>query len=293
MSLLEREAIRVRVGKAGAEQHTTHGLLAVVIEHAWARAVSEDAAPDPQLHTHVVVANMAKSAEDESAWWRTLDMQPVIREWKRAAGGTYQAVLRHEVTERLGWEWAEPKQGLAELSRWPRPLLRVFSRRREQIEAFLAGETPSWARSQAAAIRTRQPKQHERDERADRVAARARLAEHVTGDQFEALLARGTARPVVIDARRLGLAFSRLAGEHGLTERDSSFTRGDVVRELAWQLGTAPDANSLVAAADAFLAGAEIVPLSPRRFTTRSLQAAETRIAEIAARSAPRRLGIA
>ena len=120
MSLLEREAIRVRVGKAGAEQHTTHGLLAVVIEHAWARAVSEDAAPDPQLHTHVVVANMAKSAEDESAWWRTLDMQPVIREWKRAAGGTYQAVLRHEVTERLGWEWTEPKHGLAELSRWPR-----------------------------------------------------------------------------------------------------------------------------------------------------------------------------
>ena len=75
----------MRVGAQGAFRHETHGLLAVVIEHAWARAVSADATPDPQLHTHVVVANMAKSCEDECEWWRTLDMQPVLREWKRAA----------------------------------------------------------------------------------------------------------------------------------------------------------------------------------------------------------------
>lgn len=75
--LLESEAVRVRVGAQGAFRHETHGLLAVVIEHAWARAVSADATPDPQLHTHVVVASMAKSCEDDCEWWRTLDMQPV------------------------------------------------------------------------------------------------------------------------------------------------------------------------------------------------------------------------
>ena len=109
LRLLEDEAVRVRVGAQGAQRHETHGLLAVVIEHGWARAVSEDAAPDPQLHTHVVVANMAKSREDDATRWRTLDMQPVLREWKRAASATYQAVLRHEVSTRLGWEWAEPR----------------------------------------------------------------------------------------------------------------------------------------------------------------------------------------
>jgi conjugative relaxase-like TrwC/TraI family protein len=73
LRLLESEAVRVRVGAQGAQRHETHGLLAVVIEHAWARAVSADATPDPQLHTHVVVANMAKSSEDDCEWWRTLD----------------------------------------------------------------------------------------------------------------------------------------------------------------------------------------------------------------------------
>ena len=63
---------------------------------------------------------------------------------------------------------------MAELARWPKPFLRVFSRRREQIEAFLAGETPTWGRAQLANLKTRQAKQHARDERADLSAARWR-----------------------------------------------------------------------------------------------------------------------
>ena len=293
LELLEREAIRVRVGYNGVKRHTTHGLVGVVIEHAWARTVSEDAAPDPQLHTHVVVGNMAKSAEDDCVWWRTLDMQPVLREWKRAAGGTYHAVLRHEITTRLGWEWHAPHYGMAELARWPKPVLRVFSRRREQIEAFLAGETPTWARAQIANFKTRQAKQHVRDERADLNAARARLADHLTEPQLAALLSRGRTVPKPTHTRRLGIAFAQLAGEHGLTERDSTFTRGDVVRELAWMLTDVPETATLVSAADRFLAHNQIVQIDERRYTTRSLQAAEQRIAEIAARPAPRRLLLA
>ena len=291
--LLESEAVRVRVGAQGAFRHETHGLLAVVIEHAWARAVSADATPDPQLHTHVVVANMAKSREDECEWWRTLDMQPVLREWKRAASATYQAVLRHEVSSRLGWEWAEPRNNLAELKQWPVSVLRAFSRRREQIEAFLAGGEPTWARAQAAAIQTRQAKGAPRDEAADRAAARARLGEHVDARQLEALLAPGRHGPAPLDARRLGGVFQRLVGEHGLTERESSFSRGDVVRELAFALGSAPDTDSLLVAAGAFLALEEVVQLDERRFTTRGLQAAEQRITRLAERPAPRALVLA
>jgi conjugative relaxase-like TrwC/TraI family protein len=291
--LLESEAVRVRVGAQGAFRHETHGLLAVVIEHAWARAVSADATPDPQLHTHVVVANMAKSCEDECEWWRTLDMQPVLREWKRATSATYQAVLRHEVSSRLGWEWAEPRNNLAELKQWPTSVLRAFSRRREQIEAFLAGSEPTWARAQAAAIQTRQAKGAPRDEAADRAAARARLGEHLDAHQLAALLARGPHAPAPLDAHRLGSVFQRLAGENGLTERDSSFSRGDVVRELAFALGSAPDTDSLLVAAGAFLALEEVVELDERRFTTRSLQAAEREITRVAERLAPRALVLA
>jgi conjugative relaxase-like TrwC/TraI family protein len=288
--LLESEAVRVRVGAQGAFRHETHGLLAVVIEHAWARAVSADATPDPQLHTHVVVGNMAKSCQDECEWWRTLDMQPVLREWRRAASATYQAVLRHEVSSRLGWEWAEPRNNLAELKQWPADVLRAFSRRREQIEAFLAGSEPTWARAQAAAIQTRQAKGAPRDEAADRTAARARLGEHLDARQLEALLAPGRHRPAPLDARRLGSVFARLAGEHGLTERVSSFSHGDVVRELAYALGSAPDADSLLVAAGAFLALEGVVQLDARRFTTRALQAAERDIRRLTERPAPRAL---
>jgi conjugative relaxase-like TrwC/TraI family protein len=291
--LLESEAVRVRVGAQGALRHETHGLLAVVIEHAWARAVSADATPDPQLHTHVVVANMAKSREDECEWWRTLDMQPVLREWKRATSATYQAVLRHEVSSRLGWEWAEPRNNLAELKQWPTSILRAFSRRREQIEAFLAGGEATWARTQAAAIQTRQAKGTPRDEAADRAAARARLGEHVDARQLDTLLARGRHGPAPLDARRLGNVFQRLAGEHGLTAHDSSFSRGDVVRELAFALGSAPDTDSLLVAASAFLALDEVVQLDERKFTTGGLQAAEQQITRLAERAAPRALVLA
>jgi conjugative relaxase-like TrwC/TraI family protein len=290
LRLLEDEAVRVRVGAQGAFRHDTHGLLAVVIEHAWARAVSEDASPDPQLHTHVVVANMAKSCEDDCGWWRTLDMQPVLREWKRAASATYQAVLHHEVSTRLGWQWAEPRNNLAELQQWPTSILRAFSRRREQIEAFLAGAETTWARAQAAAIRTRQAKGAERDEAADRAAARARLGEHLDARRLAALLAPGHHAPAALDTRRLASAFQLLLGEHGLTERDSSFARGDAVRELAFALGAVPDADSLLAAADSFLELEQVVVLDERRFTTRNLQAAEQRIARLAQRPAPREL---
>jgi conjugative relaxase-like TrwC/TraI family protein len=288
--LLESGAVRVRVGAQGAQRHETHGLLAVVIEHAWARAVSVDATPDPQLHTHVVVANMAKSREDECEWWRTLDMQPVLREWKRAASATYHAVLRHEVSTRLGWQWAEPRNNLAELKQWPTSVLRAFSRRREQIEAFLAGGETTWARTQAAAIQTRQAKGAARDEAADRAAARARLGEHLDAPQLAALLAPGPHVPAQLDARRLGSVFQQLLGEHGLTERDSSFARGDVVRELAFALGAVPDSDALVRAADSFLALAQVAPLDGRRFTTRSLLAAEQRITQLAQRPAPSEL---
>ena len=73
----------------------------------------------------------------------------------RAASATYQAVLRHEVSSRLGWERAEPRNNLAELEQWPVSVLRAFSRRREQIEAFLAGSEPTWARQAAAIQRQR------------------------------------------------------------------------------------------------------------------------------------------
>jgi hypothetical protein len=100
-------------------------------------------------------------------------------------------------------------------------VLRAFSRRREQIEAFLAGGETTRARTQAAAIETRQAKGAARDEGSDRAAARARLGEHLDQKQLAALLAPGRYAPAPVDARRLGSVFHQLLGEHGLQFAES------------------------------------------------------------------------
>jgi hypothetical protein len=55
-------------------------------------------------------------------------------------GGTsvYQAVLRAELTRRLGVAWGPVRQGAADLAGVPRPVIEAFSQRREQIRRWLA-----------------------------------------------------------------------------------------------------------------------------------------------------------
>ena len=81
--LLESEAVRVRVGAPGACKHETSGLLAVVIEHAWARAVSADATPDhvsPNSRRPVAAATVRPKAD--GTFVRQLCVGPIDRRAK-------------------------------------------------------------------------------------------------------------------------------------------------------------------------------------------------------------------
>jgi hypothetical protein len=66
-------------------------------------------ADDPQLHTHVVVANKVKGVDGV---WRTLDGRLLYRH-QLAAGCLHEAVLRRELTERLGVRWQPVCNGMA------------------------------------------------------------------------------------------------------------------------------------------------------------------------------------
>ena len=108
LGYLEREACVVRRGHGGAVREHGDGFVAAAFRHRTSRA------QDPHLHTHVIVANMARTDDGE---WRALDGEAILRTYRLAAGYLYEAQLRHELTRRLGLEWTEPVKGMARARR--------------------------------------------------------------------------------------------------------------------------------------------------------------------------------
>ena len=117
---LERAAAAVRRGRAGAVVEEASGLIAAGFRHRTSRA------GDPQLHTHVLVANLGRGLDGR---WSALDGRRLYAH-ARSASFIYQAVLRSELTRTLGVDWTPVRKGIAEVVGIPRPVLRAFSRRR-------------------------------------------------------------------------------------------------------------------------------------------------------------------
>lgn len=125
LDYLEREACRSRVGAGGVQQVRGQGLVTAAFQHRTSRE------GDPQLHTHLVIANVVRGPDGV---WRTLDASEIYAHY-RTAGAIYQAAIRQQVTRRLGVEWDELNEvGLAEIRGVPTDLLERWSTRRQQIE---------------------------------------------------------------------------------------------------------------------------------------------------------------
>ncbi len=221
---LQRAAGYSRRGTGGVETVTADGFVAAAFRHRTSRA------DDPLLHTHVLVANLARTSDD--GVWRTLDSRKLFAHAK-TAGVLYQAHLRHELTRRLGVAWQQVVNGHADIDGVERELVETFSQRRTAIVAHMQvrGEG-SAAAAQAATLATRQAKAGHPSEAElrDGWAGRAR-ALGVGPGWYETLT--GRARWEWPDANRL---WQQLVGDEGLTQTASSFTRRDVLQQLAERL---------------------------------------------------------
>ena len=128
-----------------------NGLVAAAFRHRTSRA------GDPQLHTHVLVANLTLGADGQ---WSTLDGRRIYAHAK-TAGYLYEARLRSLLTRELGVEWTPVRNGIADIAGVPPTVLRAFSRRRADIEAELERRgTSSAAAAQVAALQTRRGKDY-------------------------------------------------------------------------------------------------------------------------------------
>ena len=85
------------------------GIVAAAFRQHTSRAL------DPQLHTHVVVANRVASPDGR---WLALDARTVKYD-QRTLSALYHATLRAGLTARLGVRWADPVNGIAEIADVP------------------------------------------------------------------------------------------------------------------------------------------------------------------------------
>src|SRR5437763_187676 len=273
LSYLEDEACVTRRGRNGVYREHAGGFVAAAYQHRTSRA------QDPHLHTHVIVANMAKTPSDGN--WRALDGEPLLKSYRLAAGYLYQAQLRAELTRTLGVEWAEPYKGMAELRHVPREVIREFSTRRAQVVQQVERDGGGgYYAAQVAAHKTRERKQHV-DLGELREDWRARAAEHGLGDrELQALLGR-----VLYEELSRGALLTiakRMLGPNGLTEKRTAFSDPEAVMAWAEAHGSGASAERVrrLAARLTQTDGVERVgetpsPGRPARYSTAELVAVE------------------
>lgn len=133
MGWVEQNALYTRVGKRGVKQVKTNGLVASEFTHFDTRS------GDPDLHSHVLVANKVQVAEGEHAGeWKSIDGKQFF-EHKQTAGGVYNVALQHKLSDRLGVDF-DPRQRSAdatpvwEVSGISDELIDTFSQRRTQAK---------------------------------------------------------------------------------------------------------------------------------------------------------------
>ncbi len=266
LGYLERQACWARRGKGGAEFIKGTGYIAAAFRHRSSRA------GDPQLHTHVLIANATKGPDGR--WTRLY--HPAIYEHAKTAGYLYEAQLRHELGRDLGLDWQGVRNGIAEVQGFSDPQLREFSQRRAEILAAAGGPDASRAARQAATLATRAAKDYEVTPQTMRERWSERAAEvGLDGAALDRIIepdlfaSPAGVRPV-LPADQL---------DRAVTARASHFDRRGAVQAVAESLRKGASANEVEELADAFLASEHVVSLGEgpkgERFTTARIWALE------------------
>jgi conjugative relaxase-like TrwC/TraI family protein len=244
---LEPEVALVRRrGPEGRRSRPTIGLIAAAFVHRTSRA------PDPHLHTHVVLANLAV---DRGGVWSALDGRALF-EQQRVAGALYGSELRRGLVERLGLDFRVRRPGVIDIVGLSDTVLTAFSRRLVEIEQ---------ERNRSGGG----------DGRAARLAGdRTRPAKDLT-TSYETLVEGWREQAYRLGVADRSVAFAARAPERGGRERDAPalgeavgaalesfdrpFLRRELVAGVARRVVDGASPRDLDAAADAALASAAIV----------------------------------
>ncbi len=189
LKLIESHALFTRTGAKGVRQVNVRGLVAAAFTHRDSRA------GDPDLHTHVAVANKVQTLDGR---WLSIDGR-VLFKAKVTASETYNTALERHLADALGVQFVDRttqagRRPVREIDGVDPALNRRWSARRRSIEqrqAELAtdfqaahGRPPTaietLALAQQANLETRQDKHEPRTLAEQRASWRAQ-AEQVLG----------------------------------------------------------------------------------------------------------------
>jgi conjugative relaxase-like TrwC/TraI family protein len=259
LDYMQREACWARRGAGGSEFVQGNGYLAAGYVHRSSRN------GDMQVHTHALIAS---ATEGPDGRWTRL-YHPAIYEHAKTGGYVYEAHFRYELSRRLGVQWREVRNGIAEIEGFSDEHLRAFSTRRAEIlEA--AGPDASARSLQVAALATRQPKERE--------ITRGGLIERWRAKAGEIGLERTfdpEARFAIPDPAEPVRALSEQRLARAVTARASHFDRREAIQAVAESVRQGATAAQVERWADAFLASDSVIQIAAGakgpRFTTRRI----------------------
>lgn len=140
IALIERDAAKTRMGTDGVAQVDVRGVIAAAFDH-W-----DSRENDPNLHTHVVIANRVQGPDGV---WRTLDSR-AIHKAAVALSERYDVLLADRVSATFGLQWEFRERGPGrnpayELAAVPPSLTEAFSRRSAAIDTETDRLVDAWA----------------------------------------------------------------------------------------------------------------------------------------------------
>ena len=202
---LETQAFS-RVGPHGVRNVETRGLVAVAFIHRDSRA------GDPDLHTHLVIANKVQS---KNGRWYALNTN-LIYKAKVAASELYSSTLEASLAETFGIRFVERSTGAGKrpvreidgvdlrlTARWSTRRAQIEHRRDELAAAFLAdhGRPPTEAEmialAQRANLETREAKHEPRSLAEQRATWRGQAEQVLGAGEVDDMLAGVFNRPAV------------------------------------------------------------------------------------------------
>ncbi|HYM67758.1 MAG TPA: MobF family relaxase, partial [Patescibacteria group bacterium] len=246
-------------------------LIAAEYRHTTARGVMEGDAPDPQLHSHVVIT----SAIREDGRIVAVASRPIFRS-ARELGAYYRSALAHELAQRgYAIERGTGKQGrYFEIAGVPRGLLDAFSARSREVaraaERFRAkyGRAPERGELRALKLENRKAKvlvtQGDLQRVWNETAARFDYTGHEHASGHEA-----SAAPERVLEDRV---------EERLTERAATFEPGELRAVLLEQSVGELAPREALALTKSMIAERRILPLEGGLMTTLAVRAREQAI---------------
>jgi conjugative relaxase-like TrwC/TraI family protein len=283
LAYLEEHAVFTRRGHNGVEQLTGEGLVAARYRHFRNRN------DDPHLHDHVLVPNMVRAADGR---WSTIDARHLYIHAK-TAGYVYQAVLRHELSTRLGLTYGPVHNGVASIEGIPRNVVEAFSTRRAEIIEHLEAVGASSARAaQIATLQTRNAKDAAPDVAAiqSEWVSRARAMGYEPSSVIDVL---GNRRSIELSSFERASAESLMLGPQGLTEHASTFHQRDVLRAWCEQMPYGSPLSELQLFSAHTIGRDEVVSLDDGRHTTQELLLLERTIIDQAIAGVGRKVAVA